>query len=80
MARKQDGMGRRGRKKWEDLANLPSKLSNYVNQEFSKCQHRWRGRDLGREAAEESERERAQRTGEAGDRPDRRDAAVTLIN
>lgn len=28
----------------------------------------------------ESERERAQRTGEAGDRPDCRDAAVTLIN
>lgn len=26
-----------------DFVNLPSKLSNYVNQEFSKCQRRWRG-------------------------------------
>lgn len=31
---------------WEIFANLPSKLSNYVNEEFSKCQRCWRGWDL----------------------------------
>lgn len=35
---KQVRTGERG-----DFVNLPSKLSNYVNQEFSKCQRRWRG-------------------------------------
>lgn len=35
---KQVRMGER-----RDFVNLPSKLSNYVNQEFSKCQRCWRG-------------------------------------
>jgi len=38
---KQVRMGEKG-----DFLNLPSNLSNYVNQEFSKCQRCWRGRDL----------------------------------
>lgn len=42
------------RRRGGDFANLPSKLSNYVNQEFSKCQRRWRGRDLERGRERES--------------------------
>lgn len=46
--------GKKRRRRGRDFANLPSKLSNYVNQEFSKCQRCWRGRDLERGRERES--------------------------